>query len=47
VLKTTPEIFTRIVREAYTPTPMEFMSGAIKSNDIGLLQTFQKVFDLS
>jgi long-chain acyl-CoA synthetase len=35
------------VREAYTPTPMEFMSGAIKSNDIGLLQTFQKVFDLS
>ena len=47
VLKTTPEIFTRIVREAYTPSPMEFLSGAIKSNDISLLQTFQKVFDLS
>ncbi|MFO0550953.1 MAG: AMP-binding protein [Polyangiaceae bacterium] len=47
VLKTTPEIFTRIVREAYVPTPLEFMSGAIKSNDISLLQTFQKVFDLS
>jgi long-chain acyl-CoA synthetase len=47
VLKTTPEIFTRIVREAYTPSPMEFMSGAIKSNDLSLLQTFQKVFDLA
>jgi len=47
VLKTTPEIFTRIVREAYVPTPMEFLSGAIKSNDVSLLQTFQKVFDLA
>jgi long-chain acyl-CoA synthetase len=46
VLKTSPEIFTKIVREAYVPSPMEFMSGAIKSNDVGLLQTFQKVFDL-
>ena len=47
VLKTTPEIFLKIVREAYTPSPMEFMTGAVKSNDISLLQTFQKVFDLS
>ncbi|MCC6559090.1 MAG: AMP-binding protein [Polyangiaceae bacterium] len=47
VLKTTPEIFIKIVREAYTPSPMEFMTGAVKSNDISLLQTFQKVFDLS
>ncbi len=47
VLKTSPEIFTRIVREAYTPSPMEFLSGAIKSNDVSLLMTFQKVFDLS
>jgi long-chain acyl-CoA synthetase len=46
VLKTTPEIFTRIVREAYVPGVAEFMSGAVKSNDIGLLQTFQKVFQL-
>jgi long-chain acyl-CoA synthetase len=46
VLKTTPEIFTKICREAYTPSPMEFMTGQIKSNDISLLQTFQKVFDL-
>ncbi len=47
VLKTSPEIFTRIVREAYTPSPTEFMTGAIKSNDVGLLLTFQKVFQLS
>jgi long-chain acyl-CoA synthetase len=47
VLKTTAEIFTKIVREAYTPSPMEFMTGAVKSNDISLLQTFQKVFDLA
>ncbi|APR83693.1 Long-chain-fatty-acid CoA ligase [Minicystis rosea] len=47
VLKTTPEIFNKIVREAYTPSPMEFMTGLVKSNDISLLQTFQKVFDLA
>ena len=46
VLKTTPEIFTRIVRDAYTPGVAEFMSGQVKSNDIELLQTFQKVFAL-
>ena len=47
VLKTSPEIFTKIVREAYMPSPMEFMSGAIKSNDLSLLQTFQKIFHLA
>ncbi len=47
VLKTSPEIFTKIVREAYVPGPMEFLSGQVKSNDVSLLQTFQKVFDLS
>lgn len=47
VLKTTPEIFTKIVREAYMPSPTEFMTGLIKSNDISLLLTFQKVFDLA
>jgi long-chain acyl-CoA synthetase len=46
VLKTSPELFTKIVREAYTPTPAEFISGAIKSNDIELLQTFQRAFQL-
>ena len=46
VLKTSPAMFTRIVREAYTPTPGEFMAGTVKSNNIGLLMTFQKVFQL-
>src|SRR5262249_1298971 len=47
VLKTSPAMFTRIVREAYTPTPGEFMSGTVKSNNIALLMTFQKVFQLA
>jgi long-chain acyl-CoA synthetase len=47
VLKTTPEIFTRIVRDAYVPSPLEFMTGVVKSNDVSLLLTFQKAFDLS
>jgi long-chain acyl-CoA synthetase len=46
VLKTSTDIFTKIVREAYMPGVSEFLSGAIKSNDIELLQTFQKVFEL-
>lgn len=47
VLKTSTEIFMKICREAYTPSPLEFMTGQIKSNDLSLLQTFQKVFDLA
>jgi long-chain acyl-CoA synthetase len=47
VLKTSPAMFTRIVRESYTPTPGEFMSGTVKSNNVALLMTFQKVFQLS
>jgi long-chain acyl-CoA synthetase len=46
VLKTTPELFARIVRESYVPSPADFISGAIKSNDLALLMTFQKVFQL-
>jgi long-chain acyl-CoA synthetase len=46
VLKTSPEIFARIVRESYVPSPADFLSGAIKSNDVALLITFQKVFQL-
>ena len=47
VLKTSADIFTKIVREAYVPGPAEFMSGAVKSNDVGLLFEFQKAFQLS
>lgn len=46
VLKTSPDIFTRIVRESYTPSPQEFISGMVKSNNVGLLLTFQKAFQL-
>ncbi len=46
VLKTSAEIFTRIVRESYVPGPAEFLSGAVKSNDVTLLSTFQKAFQL-
>jgi long-chain acyl-CoA synthetase len=46
VLKTSPEIFTKIVRESYVPSPADFVSGVIKSNDVALLLTFQKIFQL-
>jgi long-chain acyl-CoA synthetase len=46
VLKTSPEIFTKIVRESYIPSAADFISGAVKSNDVALLMTFQKVFQL-
>jgi long-chain acyl-CoA synthetase len=46
VLKTSPEIFAKIVREAYVPSPADFLSGVIKSNDVALLMTFQRVFQL-
>ena len=47
VLKTTQDIFTRIVRDAYVPGAAEFISGQVKSNDIELLFTFQKIFALA
>jgi long-chain acyl-CoA synthetase len=46
VLKTSPEIFAKIVRESYVPSPADFLSGAFKSNDVSLLMTFQRVFRL-
>jgi long-chain acyl-CoA synthetase len=47
VVKTSEAIFTRIVREAYVPSPDEFISGAIKTNEIPLLIEFSRVFNLS
>ena len=47
VLKTNPDLFTKMILESYMPTPMEIMSGMVKSNDVGLLATFQQAFDLS
>ncbi|MCA9619752.1 MAG: AMP-binding protein, partial [Myxococcales bacterium] len=46
VLKTTQTIFTKMVEEAYMPSPVEVMSGLVKSNDVGLLATFQEAFDI-
>lgn len=46
VLKTSTDIFTKMIREAYMPTPVEVMSGQVKSNDVSLLATFQEAFDL-
>ena len=46
VLKTSAELFTRMVRDAYLPTPVEVMSGLVKSNDVSLLATFQEAFDI-
>ncbi len=47
VVKTSPEMITRIIREAYTPEPAEFFSGVIKTNEIPLLIEFSRVFNLS
>ena len=46
VLKTSPSMFRRIVQEAYTPSPGEFISGVVKSNNIELLLVFQRAFGL-
>ena len=47
VVKSAPEMVTRIICDGYIPTPSEFMSGAIKTNDIPLLIEFTRVFNLS
>lgn len=46
VLKTNPDMFRRIVREAYVPSIEEFLAGDVKSNDVSLLGTFQRAFAL-
>ena len=46
VIKTSPEIFQRIVREAYVPPVSDFMAGVIKTNDLGKLAKLQEIFDL-
>ncbi|MEM6791144.1 MAG: AMP-binding protein [Myxococcota bacterium] len=46
VLKTTSDIFIKMVNEAYMPTPVEVMSGLVKSNDVALLATFQEAFGI-
>ena len=46
VLKSSPEVFTRIVREAWLPGPSDFMAGSVKTNDVAVLIKFTEVFKL-
>lgn len=47
VVKTSEEMLTKMVRNAYIPDPSEFISGVIKTNDIPLLIELARVFNLS
>ena len=47
VIKAEPDMIRRLILDAYIPTPAEFVSGAIKTNDIPLLIEFSRVFGLS
>ncbi len=47
VLKTSPQIFERIVRQAWVPGPSDFMSGQIKTNNVAHLLSMKKLFQLS
>ena len=44
VCKTSPEFFVRIWEEGYRPGMADFLSGTIKSNNPGALQTFLAAF---
>lgn len=46
VIKTSPEIFRRIVEDRYIPSFDEFLDGTIKTNAPDLLVRFQSVFRL-
>ncbi len=46
VLKTSPDVFARIIREAWLPGPADFMAGTVKTNDAAVLLKFTEVFRL-
>ncbi len=46
VIKTSPEIFRKMIEESYVPSMDEFMNGTVKTNDPNLLMRFQSVFQL-
>ena len=46
VIKTSPEMFRKMVHENYVPSMDEFMKGDIKTNDPDLLMRFQALFAL-
>jgi long-chain acyl-CoA synthetase len=46
VIKTSPAMIEKIIREGYAPAPAEFVSGAIKTSDVELLMAFARAFEL-
>lgn len=44
VLKTSPELFLRMVTEGYVPGIMDFTAGRVKSNDPMLLKELKAAF---
>jgi len=44
VLKTSADLFVKMVSGAHKPGPMDFMTGKIKTNDLDLLQRLQRAF---
>jgi long-chain acyl-CoA synthetase len=46
VLKTTAELFLRLLAGQWKPGPMDFLAGRIKTNDIELLRGLQQAFGL-
>jgi putative sterol carrier protein len=44
VCKTSPEFFLRIWQDGYRPGMKDFLSGTIKSNNPGALQSFLRCF---
>ncbi len=46
VVKTSPDLWTKMVREAYVPEVSDFVTGVIKTSDLDKLQAFAQVFRL-
>ena len=44
VLKTSADLFMKMISGAHKPGPMDFMTGKIKTNDLDLLTKLQKAF---
>ena len=46
VLKTTPDIFLKMIEEAYIPGGMDVITGRVKVSSIPLLKQLSEVFNL-
>ena len=46
VLKMSADLFVRLVAGTYKPGAMDFMSGKIKTSDVGLLMKLQQAFGM-